>query len=145
GGGAIMVTGYSWIDPALSFGIGVLILWSSIGIIRETLNILLEGAPRGMNLDRVVSAMQSVEGVRNIHDLHVWSLGSAMHALSCHIEIADIPPSASNRMLREINELLRQRFQILHTTIQFENVECDVAHGCPLPVSGHHHDHGHTH
>jgi cobalt-zinc-cadmium efflux system protein len=145
GGAAILFTGHSWIDPALSFGIGALILWSSVGIIRETLHILLEGTPRGMNLGGVVSAMQSVDGVRNVHDLHVWTLGSATHALSCHIEIADIPPSASSRMLRQINELLRERFHIHHTTIQFENVECDVAHGCPLPV-GRQDDHpGHTH
>src|SRR4051812_12411672 len=127
GGWAILATGQSWIDPALSFGIGALILWSSLGIIRETLNILLEGTPRGMEVARISDAIGAIDGVNDVHDLHVWSLGSETHALSCHISIADIPPSASERILREVKEELRRRFQIIHTTIQFEHVVCEVA------------------
>ncbi len=130
GGIAILFTGRQWIDSALSFGIGALILWSSLEIISETLNILLEGIPRGMDLKRVEDAMLAIEGVNSVHDLHVWSLGSSTHALSCHIAIADIPPSASERILREVKEQLDRRFHIHHTTIQFEHVECDVANGC---------------
>jgi len=130
GGWAILATGQSWIDPALSFGIGALILWSSFGIIRETLNILLEGTPRGMNVERVAEEVLKVEGVREVHDLHIWSLGSDSHALSCHIRIEDIPPSVSERILREVQQRLRQQFRIQHTTIQFEHVVCDVEHGC---------------
>jgi cobalt-zinc-cadmium efflux system protein len=130
GGWAILATGQSWIDPALSFGIGALILWSSFGIIRETLNILLEGTPRGMKIDQVAAEVLKVEGVREVHDLHIWSLGSESHALSCHIRIEDIPPSVSERILREVQQSLRQQFRIEHTTIQFEHVVCDVEHGC---------------
>jgi len=130
GGWAILATGQSWIDPALSFGIGALILWSSFGIIRETLNILLEGTPRGMKVERVAEEVLKVEGVREVHDLHIWSLGSDSHALSCHIRIEDIPPSVSERILREVQQRLRQQFSIQHTTIQFEHVVCDVEHGC---------------
>jgi cobalt-zinc-cadmium efflux system protein len=130
GGWAILATGQSWIDPALSFGIGALILWSSLGIIRETLNILLEGTPRGMKIDQVAAEVLKVEGVREVHDLHIWSLGSESHALSCHIRIEDIPPSVSERILREVQQSLRQQFRIEHTTIQFEHVVCDVEHGC---------------
>jgi len=93
------VTGNYWIDSALSFGIGVLILWSGFGIVRETLNILLEGTPRGMKLEKIESVIRSIEGVNEVHDLHVWSIGSETHALSCHIAIADIPPSISERIL----------------------------------------------
>ncbi len=142
GGWAILATGQYWIDPALSFGIGALILWSSFGIMRETLNILLEGTPRGMKLDRVAAAIGEVDGVNDVHDLHVWNLGSETSALSCHISIADIPPSASERILRQVKERLHQDFRIDHTTIQFENVVCEVAHGCVIPVGeseGHHH------
>ncbi len=71
GGWAIMVTGNYWIDSALSFGIGALILWSGFGIVRETLNILLEGTPRGMQLELVERAIRSVDGVNDVHDLHV--------------------------------------------------------------------------
>jgi cobalt-zinc-cadmium efflux system protein len=138
GGWAIMVTGQEWIDSALSVGIGALILWSAFGIVRETLNILLEGTPRGIELERVEAAMRKVEGVNDVHDLHVWSLGSETRALSCHISIADIPLSVSERILRDVKECLHSQFHIDHTTIQFEHVECEVAHGCVMPVSGEH-------
>jgi len=138
GGWAILVTGRNWIDPALSFGIGALILWSGYGIVKETLNILLEGTPRGVKLSVVESAIRSIEGVNDVHDLHVWSIGSETHALSCHISIADIPPSVSERILREVKERLHLDFRIDHTTIQFEHVVCDVAHGCVIPVSEEH-------
>ena len=145
GGWAILVTGDYWIDSALSFGIGALILWSGFGIVRETLNILLEGTPRGMKLEKIESAICSVSGVNDVHDLHVWSIGSETHALSCHISIADIPPSVSDGILREVKDRLFHDFHITHTTIQFEHVECEVAHGCAMPVAEsvahHHHDH----
>src|SRR5215470_5735610 len=138
GGWAIMATGQSLIDPALSLGIGVLILWSSFGIMRETLNILLEGTPRGMKLALVETVIRQVDGVNDVHDLHVWSIGSETSALSCHISIADIPPSASDRILREVKERLYHDFGIDHTTIQFEHVVCEVAHGCVIPVQDEH-------
>src|SRR5271154_3361268 len=132
GGWAILVTGNYWVDSALSFGIGGLILLSGFGIVRETLNILLEGTPRGMQLEKITSAICSVEGVNDVHDLHVWSIGSESHALSCHISIADIPPSVSERILRDVKECLLHGFRINHTTIQFEHAECEVAHGCVM-------------
>jgi cobalt-zinc-cadmium efflux system protein len=140
GGWAILATGQSWIDPALSIGIGVLILWSGFGIVRETLNILLEGTPRGVKIDDVECAIRKVEGVNDVHDLHVWSIGSESHALSCHIAIADIPPSASERILKDVKECLHE-FRIVHTTIQFEHAECEVAHGCVIPVGEEEHHH----
>jgi cobalt-zinc-cadmium efflux system protein len=143
GGWAILITGQYWIDSALSFGIGALILWSCFGIMRETLNILLEGTPRGMKLALVESAIRGIDGVNDVHDLHVWSIGSETCALSCHISIADIPPSASERILRDVKERLHHDFRIDHTTIQFEHAVCEVAHGCVIPVSAveteHHH------
>ncbi len=145
GGWAILLTGQNWIDPALSFGIAAIILWSSFGIIRETLNILLEGTPRSIDLDMVAQNIAAVGGVNDVHDLHVWSIGSQVHALSCHISIADIPPSESEAILRQVQANLRQKFHIHHTTIQFEHVTCDVAHGCVLPVQNQHPEQGHTH
>jgi cobalt-zinc-cadmium efflux system protein len=144
GGWVILVTGQYWIDAALSFAIGILILWSGFGIVRETLNILLEGTPRGMKLELIETAMRAIDGVNDVHDLHVWSIGSETHALSCHIAIADIPPSASERILREVKERLLLDFRIDHTTIQFEHAECDVAHGCVIPVPETQ-EHGHRH
>ncbi len=138
GGWAIMVTGHSWIDPALSIAIAAMILWSSIGIVRESLNILLEGTPSSVELQTIISEMRAVAGVIDVHDLHIWSIGSDTHALSSHIIIQDIPPSASNAILAELRQLLATRHQIHHTTIQFESANCELAHGCILPV---HHEH----
>jgi cobalt-zinc-cadmium efflux system protein len=145
GGWAILLTGHYWIDSALSFGIGVLILWSGYGIVRETLNILLEGTPRGVALEKVESAIRSVEGVNDVHDLHCWSIGSETRALSCHISIADIPPSVSERILRDVKDRLHHDFHIDHTTIQFEHVVCEVAHGCVIPVAEGEEHHHHSH
>ena len=141
GGWAILLTGKYWIDSALSIGIGALILWSSFGIVRETLNILLEGTPRGIKLEEVEAAMRNIDGVNDVHDLHVWSIGSETHALSAHISIADIPPSVSERILRDVKECLRHDFRIDHTTIQFEHADCEVAHGCVMPVTEEHEHH----
>ena len=135
GGWAILLTGKSWIDPALSFGIGALILWSSFGIVRETLNILLEGTPRGMSLEDVEEAVRAIAGVSDVHDLHVWSIGSENHALSAHVKITDMPTSESDMILREINEKLGAGFGIHHTTIQLEHVVCETAHACVIAVA----------
>jgi cobalt-zinc-cadmium efflux system protein len=144
GGVAIALTGQRWIDPALSVGIGVMILWSSIGIIRESLNILLEGIPSGMNLERIESCICSIPGVNSVHDLHVWSIGSDTHSLSCHVSIADMRASESENILRRIRDDLASKFHIHHTTIQFEYAVCEVAHGCVIPASpGHEHSHEH--
>lgn len=148
GGFGILLTGRNWIDPALSLLIAALIFWSSIGIVRETLNILLEGAPRGCSLKEIRIGMEAVEGVINVHDLHVWSLGSQSRALACHVTIADIPPSASARILAQLNHLLHEHHRISHTTIQFEHIGCEDLDGCVAPAEvaamGHtHHHHAH--
>ncbi|WP_263358472.1 cation diffusion facilitator family transporter [Acidicapsa ligni] len=150
GGVGILLTGQNWIDPVLSLIIAALILWSSVDIVRETMNILLEGTPRGLTLGQISSGMEAIEGVINVHDLHVWSLGSQSHALACHIQINDIPPSESNCILLKINALAKDKFHIHHTTIQFECDGCEVTHGCVVPVnemaadSGHDHAHSHA-
>lgn len=149
GGAGILLTGQNWIDPVLSLLIAALILWSSVDIVRETLNILLEGTPRGLSLIAIREGMEGVEGVINVHDLHVWSLGSQSHALACHVTIDDIPPSESNCILLKINALAKENFHIHHTTIQFEHANCEVIDGCVVPISemaasGHDHSHSHT-
>lgn len=138
GAAAIRYTGWQRIDPALSILIGLLIIWTAWDIIRESLNILLEGLPRGLRLQDVVAAVRGVEGVLEVHDLHVWSLGSAVHALSCHVLINDLPASESDAILKRINRELAARFRIHHTTIQFEHVSCAAsANGCSIPSLGH--------
>jgi cobalt-zinc-cadmium efflux system protein len=149
GGAGILLTGRNWIDPVLSLVIAALILWSSFGIVRETLNILLEGSPRGVSLTQIRSGMEEVEGVIDVHDLHVWSLGSQSRALACHVTIADIPPSESTCILVKLNHVLKDHFHISHTTIQFEHIGCGELEGCVVPMEelargqGHHEGHSH--
>jgi cobalt-zinc-cadmium efflux system protein len=109
---AIHFTGWLAIDPLLSILIGVGIVWSAWGIITDSLNILLEGLPKGLKLSDVLENVGTVEGVIDVHDLHIWSIGSEAHALSCHVLIEDMPPSASDSILRCINKVLHDRFAI---------------------------------
>jgi cobalt-zinc-cadmium efflux system protein len=132
---AIRHTGWQRIDPLLSALIGLLIVWTAWDIVRESLNILLEGLPRGLNLDQVVGAIRGVPDVIDVHDLHIWSLGSSTHALSCHVLIEDVPPSESNTILRRLNTVLADRFGIRHSTVQFEHVNCP---GCSIEHHKHH-------
>ena len=127
----IRLTGWQRVDALLSALIAVLIVWTAWDIIREAANILLEGLPRGMNLATVIEAMRGVPGVLDVHDVHIWSLGSDTHALSCHVVVDEVATSESEGILKEIKRLLCERFQIEHTTIQFERALCE---GCPIPT-----------
>ena len=145
---AIHYTGWTQIDPALSVAIGVLIVWTAWDIVNEALNILLEGLPRGLELEAVICAMREVPGVLDVHDLHIWSLGSSTHALSCHALIEDMPPSESDCILKSLNEVLASQFHIHHTTIQFEHARCSLSETpCSMQVAPpvHSHAHGHSH
>ena len=120
GGLAIRWTGALWVDPVIGIGIGAMVLWSGQGILRESGHILLEGLPREMRLEDVASAVLRVEGVQEVHDMHIWTLGTDLQALSCHVKIPDMHMEASERILANICEMLAHDFQITHTTIQFE-------------------------
>ncbi len=144
----IRATGWFRIDAILSVAISLLVVWTAWDIIRESLNILLEGLPRGLDLAVVSQAIRCVEGVLDVHDLHIWSLGSNSSALCCHVLIEDMPPSQSDRILHGLNHVLGDRFHLHHTTIQFEHVNCAISDsGCVIPADcseqHHHHDHAH--
>ena len=121
GAWVIHSTGLTLIDPILGFLISAMILWSAYGILRESANILLESLPKGMTLEQVCKAALSVEGVKEVHDVHIWSLGSSTHALSCHVLILDMTTSESERIAHQIRQVLAREFGIHHTTIQFEH------------------------
>ncbi len=141
---AIHYTGMELIDPILSVLIGAMIVWTAWDIIQESVNVLLEGLPRGMDLNQVIEAMRRLEGVIDVHDLHIWSLGSSAHALSCHVLIEDMPPSESNAILNRINELLCG-FNVHHMTIQFEHTKCALSDApCSVLMPAQHpHEHAH--
>jgi len=117
----IRYTGQPLIDPLLAFLIAGMIFWGALGIIMESSNILLESLPKGMSLEGIAKAILRVQGVREVHDIHVWSLGSESHAMSCHVHILDMSTSESERIGHRIRKALASEFGITHTTIQFEH------------------------
>jgi len=117
---AIRATGAQWLDPAIGAAIGALVLWSSYGILKESSHVLLEGLPREMLLEDVARTILSVPGVQEVHDIHIWTLGTDLHALSCHVRIPDMHMDESEKILASIHERLASKFNITHTTIQFE-------------------------
>jgi len=117
---AIRRTGMQWVDPVIGIGIGAMVLWSGQGILRESGHILLEGLPREIKLQDVAEAILRDEGVQEAHDVHIWTLGTDLQALSCHVRIPDMHMEESERILASIREVLARDFQITHTTIQFE-------------------------
>jgi cobalt-zinc-cadmium efflux system protein len=122
--GALLIqyTGHYFIDPLLAFLIAGMIIWTAFGIITDSGNILLESLPRGMDLELVAKAILRVPGVREVHDVHIWSLGSRTHALSCHVQVPDALLSQTASITRQLREVLAHDFGINHTTIQFGHV-----------------------
>jgi cobalt-zinc-cadmium efflux system protein len=145
---AIRYTGWTYIDPILSIALGGLIIYTAWDIVRESLNILLEGLPQGIELEKVTKAMLAVTGVLDVHDLHIWTLGSNIHALCTHVLIEDMPHSESEAILKQLAEVCCA-LGIHHTTIQFEHVPCVMSdNGCTMGadhVHEHQHERGHHH
>jgi len=145
--GAFVVrfTNWLWVDPVLSIAIAALILWSAWGVISESLNILLEALPRGLSLGDVKESIRVLDGVLDVHDLHIWSLGSRSRALSCHVLIEDAPPSVSFVVLQRIQSMLAGQYRIHHSTIQFEHLNCcppqDVCAGHTAAPQSYHQPH----
>ncbi len=127
---AIRLTGANYIDTILGLLIAGLIVWTAWDLVAESLNILLEGLPRGMSLQQVAESIRGVRGVEDVHDLHIWSLSAGTQALSCHVRIQNLPLAAGEAILAEVNAVLDRHFQIRHTTIQLECDECEV--GCAI-------------
>jgi len=116
---AILFGGYYVADPVISVVVGILILSSSWVLIRDAVDILLEGTPSHVNIVSLKSDLRKIRGVESVHDLHVWTLTSGVLAMSCHVVMAE-ESSSRNVLLGEVNELARKRFRIDHTTVQIE-------------------------
>jgi cobalt-zinc-cadmium efflux system protein len=115
---AIPVTGWYWLDPALSIVIAVVILPRAVGLIRQTIHILLEGAPGEIDQESVRQALLEIPGVEEVHDLHFWTLTSGVHSATVHIRAAS--EARRGELLREVQELLLHRAGVEHATIQVE-------------------------
>jgi len=165
-GGIIMYfTNWFLLDALVSVGIGFVIFWGSWRVIRESLHILLEGVPRGMDINQVAAAIREVEGVEEVHHLNIWTICSHINALSGHVVVPASFRGEHGGMLRKIEERLFERFHISHTTLQLESIRCDEVDGAAKQFrhrpraashphvhrhpkggcSGEHHDHDHDH
>ncbi|MEP7273018.1 MAG: cation diffusion facilitator family transporter [Acidobacteriota bacterium] len=116
---AIIWRGWMWADPLISIMISLLIIYSAWRLVSDAVNVLLEGTPSHINAASVESAIKTVKGVREVHDLHIWTITSDRHALTAHVVIDDL--SEGYRILRELRALLGERFALTHSTIQLED------------------------
>lgn len=135
----IRATGTTWWDAAVSICIGALILWSSYGVLRESVNLLLEGTPSGIDPDKVMHSLGAIDGILGVHHLHIWALGPSRPALSCHIMVGDVPLKTTSRLLDEITTMLARDHGIVHTTVQFEFAECSADDPFCIPFQKHSH------
>jgi cobalt-zinc-cadmium efflux system protein len=139
-GVVILFTGWNWLDPLVSVFIGLLILWNARGILRETVDILLESTPRDVDMNAMVHDILQVTGVQGVHDLHVWSISSGLRTMSAHLRTDDLPISAAAAIQTRVNEMLLRRYNISHATLQLECVGCepDLLY-CDINESNHAH------
>lgn len=127
GAGVIMLTGWQWVDPLVAIGIGLWVLPRTWILLKDTTQILLEGAPPGIDLTELRAAIAVTPGVAGVHDLHVWSLTSNDHSLSTHVELAEGADFETVRTA--VAKVLHDRYDIEHATIQVEREACDDANG----------------
>src|SRR5207245_6750644 len=139
GGLVILATGWTPVDPILSLAIAGLIAWSAWKVLAAAVDILLEATPPDLNPDTVVQSVREVPGVRSLHDLHIWSLGSQSRAMSAHLLIDDQRVSQAQTILAEVREIVAHRFGIEHTTIQFERETCAPGDLYCVQADGHPH------
>ncbi|WP_136514949.1 cation diffusion facilitator family transporter [Geomonas edaphica] len=166
-GGIVMYfTNWYLLDAIISMGIGFIIFWGSWRVMRESVHILLEGVPRGIDVNQVAVAISEVDGVEEVHHLNIWTICSHIIALSAHVVVPEQYQDEHDKIIGKIEEKLFQHFHISHTTLQLEKTRCTevqgakqfrhrprasaVAHAHAHPhqhphgsCSGHHHDHTH--
>jgi cobalt-zinc-cadmium efflux system protein len=161
--GALVIrfTGWSWVDSAVAVAIGLWVLPRTWALLHESLNVLLEGVPRGLELASIERALREQPGVRSVHDLHVWSIASGRPSLTAHVLVQPDLPAGDDTLLRALRTMLVERFDLHHSTLQIERTPCaqgdaaEQGHRDPCwpqgsgheaaATAGHDHDHGHGH
>jgi cobalt-zinc-cadmium efflux system protein len=134
-GAIILLTGWQRVDSILSFIIGIIILIGAYKLVMESVHILLESTPKDIGLNEVIDGVKTIEGVRDLHHVHLWTITSGIYALSAHVLIEDQMTSRSSQIREEINRFLTEKFNIDHTTIQFECEACETDFVCRLDTS----------
>jgi cobalt-zinc-cadmium efflux system protein len=130
---AIRLTGAQWLDPVIGVAIAAMVLWSTRSLLRDAGNILLEGLPKGIELESAAHSILSIKGVQEVHDIHIWTIGTDLVALSCHVRIPDMHMDESEKILQGIRAKLEEDFHITHTTIQFERAGLPHEAGYIMP------------
>ncbi len=125
GGLVILLTGQYWVDPLVSVIISLIILASVWSILREGFHVLLEATPKDVDVQAMIKTIKKIAGVKDIHDVHVWSISSNLRAMNGHILIDDISTSQAAKIRAEIEEVVREKYKVGHTTLQLECETCD--------------------
>ena len=120
----IIFTGNYIIDPLLSILIGMMLLYGAFRLVFGSARILLEFAPKHVDADKLSGVMMQIEGVKGVHDIHIWSICSNIHAMSAHVLVDRIHVQQTEVLISKINGIVKERFMIVHTTLQFECAEC---------------------
>ncbi|WP_341921688.1 cation diffusion facilitator family transporter [Hydrocarboniphaga effusa] len=141
GAAAIHLTGWTWVDPVIAVLIAVWVLPRTYILLKASANVLLEGVPEGVEIDRIEASIRSDADARDVHDLHVWALGSGQVSLAAHVLLA--PGAPVDAFLRRTEARLRSEHDVAHTTLQCEFEPCATADNCSLSANGHGHGHGH--
>lgn len=120
----IVLTGWWVVDPIVTIVIGLVILASAMRIMGESVNILMEAVPRGLDYHEVLADMASFEGVEDVHDLHIWEVGSNLFALSAHVSMASDSVEECRGVLHEMKEMLKEKYNMAHSTLEIEGDSC---------------------
>ena len=126
GGVIILLTGISLADPIISIFIGLIIVLAAWSIFRDGLRVILEATPRGLDVKKMIESLNQITGVKDVHDVHVWSITPEMHTMNCHVLIDDLATSEAAKIRDKIKEVLNRQFNIEHATLQMECEQCNV-------------------
>nr|WP_242011785.1 cation diffusion facilitator family transporter [Acetobacter oeni] len=129
-GALVMLTGLLWLDPAISLAISVMIVAATWSLLRDSLDMALDGVPKGIDISGVETYLLSLPGVTGLHDLHVWAMSTTETALTAHLVRTAADSSGNDSILEAAGQTLRERFGIIHPTLQIELTRCDA--GCSL-------------
>ncbi len=125
GGTIMLLSGWFWVDPIISVLIGFIIALAAWRILKEGLRVLLEATPQQVDIKEMLNTLNQITGVKDVHDVHVWSISPEVHAMSCHVLIDDLSTSQATGIRQKIEDVLRQQFHIGHTALQMECQQCD--------------------
>jgi cobalt-zinc-cadmium efflux system protein len=131
----ILITGWSYADPLIAVIIGIIILYGAVQLVRESADILLEAVPRQITVEKVINTLKTIDGVEEVHDMHIWTITSGIYALSAHLVVKDTMVSQTAGLLETINHSMADNYSITHTTLQIECENCPTGTVCGINSS----------